>query len=154
MKFFLCLLSLVWITINISLAVDGEGEDVPLPQPDVIESPLSLQCCHLVGDSASLQTCVSETSFANNFLRKSATKKSMVSMYTYVSENIMKYSAYSTMVNLVYAEHNRYDFHILGLNKSNDLYADSPDHRWNKVHILWEALKAEPDTVNSRFVRA
>lgn len=149
MRGLVLLLGLLLLGKAVAGSIDGE-EGEPIPQPEVIESPLSLQCCHLSQNPQMLQTCVADTSYTNNFLRKAATKKSMVSMYTYVSKNIIKYSAYSTMVNMVYAEHNQYDFHIMGTNKSNDPYAESTDHRWNKVHILWEALMKEPEPLNPR----
>ena len=118
-------------------------------QPVKLHSPLTLQCCYLMHNHLDLQMCVDNTSYVNNFLRKAADSTSQISIYTYVSDNIVQYSAYSTAINMAYAEHNRYDYHIIGRNRSTDPYKNSPDHRWNKVHIILEALKMESDTTTS-----
>ena len=61
-----------------------------------------------------------------------------IGIVTYVTDNIIDYSAYSLSINAIYAHLHDYPHRILSPHDGSEY--DSHDQRWNKVRILYEAL--------------
>ena len=129
-----------------------------LSQPE-LSAPLTLRCCENV-DGNFLAECIDQATYLNRVLRAAADEKPAVTMYTYVTDSITKYSSYATAINAVYAEQNRYNFHILGrqaqmksagYDVKPDPYAGALDARWNKVHILLQALEQQQDGMDQNY---
>ena len=134
------------------------NHDFPSMQPE-LAAPLVTACCEIPKQShMELQECIDNAVYSSNFLLKASSLKTDVSIYTYVTDNILPYSAYATSINAAYAEQNRYDFHIVGRDhyrhSDNNFaaeYKSSTDPRWNKVHMLLEALKSE-EVGSNRYI--
>ena len=89
----------------------------------------SRACCHLPrNEPARIFSCILS---AHNV----TSSVSPVTLYTFVTQGIINYAAYSLAVNSAYAFRHRYQLRILGPHERME-----EDARWNKVFILWQAV--------------
>lgn len=63
---------------------------------------------------------------------------SKVGIVTYITNSIIDYASYAIAINIIYSEHNNYEFKIQTSENGNNY--EPTDARWNKVKILENAI--------------
>jgi len=122
--------------------------DVPRDQPSQLNLPRTSVCCDMSGQKLLKCLMNSQNSSHDRMLEQEQDAK--VSIYTYITHNIMSYAALACAVNSMYSEGNGYKFNIL-VAGDTDMY-ESRDPRWNKVKILIDAMDNTDDALTQYFV--
>lgn len=106
-----------------------------IKQTGLHQLSVSTQCCEHIHDYNSLYNCILNSQRSIHAIRSMVN----VTLYTFVSENILQYAAYGLAINAFYAQQNQYNFEIIGASKEHP-YNES-DARWNKVQMLLNGVK-------------
>jgi len=98
----------------------------------VLFIPESSACCSTISAS-------SEALF--NCIQNASTKlvNAKFTIVSYSTKDILNYAAFSSAVNLAYAEQNSYGFELT--SPESGFEYDKTDQRWNKVRILLEYVQ-------------
>jgi hypothetical protein len=107
----------VWSTVTRAQVLDS-----PRPQPLQLTAPLTSQCCGLRGQL--LFQCLTNATTGEDAAR--AREDAEVSLFTYLTPNILSYAALTSAVNAIYAEANGYRFDIILQDENNSYEPRDP----------------------------
>jgi hypothetical protein len=107
----------VWSTVTRAQVLDS-----PRPQPLQLTAPLTSQCCGLRGQL--LFQCLTNATTGEDAAR--AREDAEVSLFTYLTPNILSYAALTSAVNAIYAEANGYRFDIILQDEINSYEPRDP----------------------------
>lgn len=134
------LLVLIGVLVLVLRSIRGQIAAGPANKSMLPFEKQDIPCCHFSHDALALYGCI-----RNVHIGQEGVVQASTTLYTFVSGNILQYAAYALAINSAYARRNQYNFHILGFPQTS-MMNNQPvqqDARWNKVHILWQAVAAK-----------
>lgn len=81
-----------------------------------------------------------EQSMLSQLAHENGPRSLLIGLVTVVTSDILPYAAYGIAVNLFYAIHNQYIFHIVDLSDDHNMREKEVD--WDRYDVRWNKVKA------------